>query len=214
MNGLLLALDAANPRSYPGTGTTWSDLSHGGENNGTLTNGPTFSSSNLGEINFDGVNDTVNVTLDLRRNFTLSCWIKYNVINGFAFFGQGPTTTNQGLHIWNTSNTTVRFGMFSNDTDFTSLSLSTNTWYNFVFTYNHSSPFTKQMYLNGTLMSGTQIQSQSQYSGTGVLRIGATYSSGGSYANGTFTNVKIYNRILTNSEVSQNYNTIKGRYGL
>jgi hypothetical protein len=163
---------------------------------------------------FDGTDNTINATLDLRRNFTLSCWIKYNVINGFAFFGQGPTTTNQGLHIWNTSNTTVRFGMFSNDTDFTSLSLSTNTWYNFVFTYNHSSPFTKQMYLNGTLMSGTQIQTQSQYGGTGVLRIGATYSSGGSYANGRIADVKIYDKILTSSEVIQNYNATKRRYGL
>jgi hypothetical protein len=70
------------------------------------------------------------------------------------------------------------------------------------------------MYLNGTLMSGTQIQTQSQYGGTGVLRIGATYSSGGSYANGRIADVKIYDKILTSSEVIQNYNATKRRYGL
>ena len=57
-NGLVLCLDAANKRSYPGTGTTWTDLS-GNSNNGTLTNGPTFSAGNMGSILFDGTNDYV-----------------------------------------------------------------------------------------------------------------------------------------------------------
>jgi hypothetical protein len=57
-DGLVLYLDAANPRSYPGSGTTWSDLSRGG-NNGVLTNGPTFNSANNGSIVFDGTNDFI-----------------------------------------------------------------------------------------------------------------------------------------------------------
>ena len=57
-DGLVLALDAANSRSYPGTGTTWSDLSGNG-NSGTLTNGPTFNSGNGGSIVFDGVDDNI-----------------------------------------------------------------------------------------------------------------------------------------------------------
>jgi len=55
-DGLVLSLDAANNKSYPGSGTTWSDLSGNG-NTGTLTNGPTFSNTNLGSIVFDGVDD-------------------------------------------------------------------------------------------------------------------------------------------------------------
>lgn len=58
-DGLVFCLDAANSKSYPGTGTAWTDLS-GNDNNGTLTNGPTFDSSNGGSIVFDGVNDQVN----------------------------------------------------------------------------------------------------------------------------------------------------------
>ena len=56
-DGLVLCLDAANSRSYPKSGTAWSDLA--GSNNGTLTNGPTFSSANGGSIVFDGSNDRV-----------------------------------------------------------------------------------------------------------------------------------------------------------
>ena len=57
-DGLVLYLDAANNRSYPGSGTTWTDLSRGG-NNGTLTNGPTFNGANGGSIVFDGTNDFI-----------------------------------------------------------------------------------------------------------------------------------------------------------
>ena len=60
-DGLVLCLDAANKRSYPGTGTTWTDRSANG-NNGTLTNGPTFDSANGGSIVFDGTNDYVTTT--------------------------------------------------------------------------------------------------------------------------------------------------------
>ena len=60
-DGLVLALDAGNTKSYPGSGTTWTDLSGNG-NNGTLTNGPTYSSSNGGSIVFDGVNDFVDIS--------------------------------------------------------------------------------------------------------------------------------------------------------
>ena len=59
-DGLVLCLDAANPRSYPKSGTTWSDLA--GANNGTLTNGPTFDADDKGSIVFDGTDDRVDVS--------------------------------------------------------------------------------------------------------------------------------------------------------
>lgn len=58
-NGLILSLDAANTRSYPGSGTVWTDLSRSGIN-GTLTNGPTFNTANGGNIVLDGTDDYVN----------------------------------------------------------------------------------------------------------------------------------------------------------
>lgn len=211
--GLVLHLDASifNTVTY---GTTWFDLSGNG-NNGTITNGPAYSSSNGGIIDFDGTNDTVDLSIDLLKDFSLECWVNYDVINGFSFFGQGPTALNQGLHIWNTSSSSIRFGMYGNDTDYYSLSLSTGTWYHFVFTYNHSSPFNKQMFLNGVEQTGSEIQAQSQYTGTGNFRIGATYGSGSfAFANGKFSSTKIYNRILSSTEIAHNYNVTKGRFGL
>ena len=79
-NGLVLNLDAAKTDSYPGTGTTWRDLS-GNNNNGTLTNGPTYTGvSKDAAIVFDGVDDYVdcgnNSTVNLNSSFTINCWVK------------------------------------------------------------------------------------------------------------------------------------------
>jgi uncharacterized delta-60 repeat protein len=74
-DGLVLCLDAANSKSYPGSGTTWTDLSGNG-NNGTLTNGPTYNSSNLGSLSFDGIDDysTLTSNYTLSAGWTLSFW--------------------------------------------------------------------------------------------------------------------------------------------
>lgn len=85
--------------------------------------------------------------------------------------------------------------------------------YNIVCTYNHSSPFTKQLYINGVAQTGS-ILSAAAYAGSGVFRIGATYSSGGAYGNGLYAGMTMYNRILSNTEITQNYNALKDRYGL
>lgn len=210
---LEFVLDAGNTKSYSGTGTSVTDITRNG-NNGILTNGTSFLSSDNGVFDFDGTNDTINLSHDLRKSWSYEVWVKLDAISGFAFLGQGPTTTRQGLHIWIYNTTpTLRFGMYSNDTDFT-VSTSTGIWYHYVFTYNHNSPYTKQLYRNGVEINGNTIQTQQSYLGTGTLRIGATYSSGGSYANGKMSGIKLYNRILTASEILQNYNAQKSRFGL
>ena len=81
-NGLVFYLDAANKLSYPGSGTAWVDLSGNG-NNGTLTNGPTFSSNNAGSIVFDGVDDYVgrNSSINTGQNFSVFAWVKPGAIN-------------------------------------------------------------------------------------------------------------------------------------
>jgi hypothetical protein len=83
-----------------------------------------------------------------------------------------------------------------------------------VFTYNNSNPFTKQMYLNGVAQSGTPVEIQTSYIGSGVFRLGATYSTGGNYGNGSFAGMRMYNRILSATEVRQNYDAQKSRFNL
>lgn len=206
-NGLVLQLDAANGKSYPGTDTTWFDLS-GNQINGTL-NGPTFSS---GSFTFDGINDVVTTTFDARQDFTLCCWANPTVLTGpeFRLFGQGTTSANNGLNITHISNTpTIRFSFYANDMDFNAPTVTTGKWTYYSFTYLHSSPYTKQAYIDGVLSATAN---QSQYSGTGTFRIGAPYSAGGPYASGKFSVIQIYNRILSSSEIQQNFNSTRSRY--
>ena len=211
---LQLWLDSGQTASYSGTGSTWTDLS-GQSNTGTLTNSPTFSSTvGGGSFLFNGTNQTATTaSLNLQQNFTLEAWVNQSVLNGFSIFGQGITAVNQGLHIWYISNTVIRFGMFGNDTDFT-VATSTGLWYHMIFTYNHSSPYTKGFYLNAVAQTGTPAQVQTAYSGSGVFRLGATYSAGNTYGNGYFQGVKMYNRILTADEITTNFNALRGRYGV
>jgi len=211
---LQLWLDSGQTASYSGSGATWTDLS-GQSNTGTLNNSPTFNSKiGGGTFLFNGTDQTATTaSLNLQQNFTLEAWVNQNVLNGFAIFGQGTLAVNQGLHIWYTTNTAIRFGMFGNDTDFT-VSTSTGAWYHMIFTYNHSSPYTKGFYLNAVAQSGTPLQTAAAYAGTGVFRLGATYSTAGNYGNGYFEGVKMYNRILTADEVTTNFNALRGRYGI
>lgn len=211
-SSLLLWWDAAQTSSYSGSGSTLTDLTNNA-NTGTLNASPTFKSLiGGGTLLFDGVSQTATIaTLNLQQNFTLETWVNQNVLNGFAMFGQGTGTTSAGLHIWYAAAGTIRFGMFGNDTDFT-VSTTTGVWYHMVFTYNHSSPYTKGFYLNAVAQSGTAQQTQAAYAGSGVFRLGAIYSSGGNYGNGYFQGAKVYNRSLTADDVTLNYNALKGRY--
>ena len=212
-NNLILSLDAANIKSYIGSGTSWNDLS-GNNNNSVLSNGPTFTGSFGGSIIFDGTNDTADIsTIDLRTSFTYECWVNMNVVTNFSFLGQGTNSANSGLHLIHNSDTVLRFGMYANDTDFTMTATVVGTWYHYVFTYNHSSPYTKNMYRNAVQISGVTQQAQSQYAGTGTVRIGC-YINGTPFSNGRFAMARIYNRILADTEILQNYNSNKSRFGL
>ena len=211
---LQLWLDSGQTASYPGSGTTWTDLS-GQANTGTLNNSPTFTSAvGGGTFLFNGTNQTASVaSLNLQQNFTLEAWVNQNVLNGFVIFGQGSGAINNGgLHILYTSNTTIRFGFTANDTDFT-VATSTGTWYHMIFTYN-SSTFAKGFYLNAVVQSGTVVTGPGAYTGSGVFRLGASYSTGGTYGNGYFEGVKMYNRILTADEITSNFNALRGRFGI
>ena len=103
-DGLVLALDAGNTKSYPGSGTTWTDLSGRG-NTGTLTNGPTYSSANGGSIVFDGTNDHVTMSGNNisglsaeTTDFSICIWVKYNSTASYgAFFAkQNSISSNPG----------------------------------------------------------------------------------------------------------------------
>ena len=213
-DGLVLSLNAADKNSYPGSGTTWIDTSGNG-NNGTLTNGPTFSSANGGAIVFDGVDDYItNGSLNLQQNWTLEAMCYMNSDSSFGIFGQGVFNTNQGLHIlYQNGSRGMIYGMYANDNDYqNNYRPTTGRWYHWVFTYNHST-YAKQFYAD-TVLQTAPASVQNQYSGTGQFNIGAIYSSAGSVANGRFAFARMYNKVLSTTEILQNYNAQKSRFGL
>lgn len=214
-NGLVLCLDAANRRSYPGSGTTWTDLSGNG-NNGTLTNGPTFSSGNGGSIVFDGTNDYVNVpissSLQISQNITVSMWI-YNKQWKACDYIEGGWTgiiQNGGIVIEaRTGDGKIYWGEQYADPQLPSniiYSELINVWYNIVGTYDGTA---LKLFYNAIL------DNSANYSFTfnnTALTIGYGVVDG--YFNGNIGPTHIYNRALSAAEIRQNFNATRGRYGI
>lgn len=210
-NGLVLCLDAGSSKSYPGSGTSWFDRS-GNNNHGVLTNGPAFSSANGGSVVFDGTNDCVvinnNASILSSTAYTKIAWFyptsfstSNNIISGgnsgqHAFWLAGGNKLNSGHNgSWSTvvSNTT----------------LSLNTWYFGAVTFNTTTGWI--LYLNG--VSESTSVNTTTFTGNGEILI-AAYSTGSNVFTGRIACSYIYNRVLSASEILQNYNVTKGRFGL
>jgi hypothetical protein len=219
-------LDAANKRSYPGTGTTWTDLS-GNSNNGTLTNGPTFSNVNGGSIVFDGTNDyvdTVNTGTTFQFanvTFTVSLWIKTSATSG-VIISKGATASTAGWMFQFDSAGTVSGTTKGSDGTNTynrssTATVNNNTWRNIVAVYTTNTTTlgsnTTSIYIDGVLSNGTGTLGGLVYATTtDTIQIGRRPT--GAYWSGSVSNIQIYNRELTASEVLRNYNAVKSRFGL
>ena len=216
-NGLVLDLDAAKKDSYPGSGTSWRDIS-GNSNNGTLTNGPTFDSSNGGSIVFDGTNDFIVGTLIVPSSFTFNVIFKANSTNQFApEFNIWPNYPS-GDRGWNIFSMVA--GGINNTGTFAGTDVATrfhpsetpgtiipNQIQNITFTHENG---TSKLYRNGTL---THTKSQTAPQNVGQTK-NYTLFSNPTYGPGNLYLAQFYNRALLATEITQNYNALKGRYGL
>ena len=215
-DGLVLYLDAANTKSYPGTGTTWTDLS-GYNSNGTLTNGPTFNPSNGGSIVFDGTNDFVLLKsgaalLTQTSNITMEIWF-YKTGTGlnYRLFYNGNSGANgYGFYTGVCSTPTTLLGILFGGVacNVVSTTVAINRWYHAVFT--NTSGNVNTLYLNGASVSTA---TQTYAAPTTETTIGAATNASNAYA-GRIAIAKLYNRALTATEVLQNYNALKSRFGL
>ena len=216
-SGLVLYLDAANARSYPRTGPTWFDRSGNG-NNGTLEGGVGYSGSNFGSLTFDGTNDYINgvhdATLNLTGDVTVELWFRLTatVFNQdyIRIFGKGNNdnrTWSLWYHVGNQQFLYQRYGSTNMNAVY-SATVSLNTWYHMVGT---SSSNNHVLYLNGvsraTSSTGTTFASS-----TDPYTIGQGITN--QYHIGNIAKAAVYNRALTATEIAQNYNALKGRYGL
>jgi hypothetical protein len=203
-DGLVMYLDAGNTKSYPGSGTTWTDISRNG-NNGTLTNGPTFNSANGGSIVFDGADDYVNCGsgMSATGKITVSTWVKFNTVSIFQ-------------HIVDSSSNTWHLAMLGNIPYFwngstyhqTGTALSTNTWYMVTGVQGT----TLDVYVNGILSNS--LESNINIT-TNNVWLGLWQPPGGGRAlSGNIATTQIYSRALSQTEILQNYNATKTRFGL
>lgn len=219
-SGLIFEIDASNPRSYSGSGTSIYDLS-GNNLTGTLTNGPTYSSINGGVIVFDGTNDyitmpsTGNLLSFGTGDFSISFWIyisstssqtiftNYNAYNsGYVnYLFIGYLNSNAGIYILDSSgNTTSPTAV--------GCSITQNIWTQVIFTRTGT---TYSCYKNGVFIN-SQSDSDVNYSGTGrPILLGGGLADFG-YMNGKIANLSVYNRALGSSEVAQIFDATKGQF--
>jgi hypothetical protein len=219
-SGLILSLDAADRNSYSGTGTVWNDLSGNG-NNGTLTNGPTYSSTNGGSIVFDGVDDYISGSLATslsNSEFTIGIWLKTgNISSNKIVFSLGTeASNNKSIHLRFVSSTTsFRFDLYTSGL-VTTLS---NTSANFTYlTCTLNSSLLQSVYQNGSFISSRT--ATGLFTGNTVYNLGRwgleapQFNLPGEYWNGNISQVTVYNRALSATEILQNYNALKSRFNL
>jgi len=222
-NGLVLCLDAADKNSYSGTGTSWNDLS-GNNNNGTLTNGPSFDSANAGAIAFDGTDDYVSITNSSTVNpndgsFSIMAWVNSDPSNagdGWDLWVAKRSNSNNGYYIGALSATGMRFMLGNNvdsRTDTAFIGFTSNTW-TMVTAILDRAANTQTIIRNNFDESTSTTPSGGTYSNTVNLNIGSDFNGGNYQVNGRIGMVRLYNRALTSSEVTQNYNATKSRFGL
>ncbi len=216
-NNISLFLDAGNTNSYPGSGTTWTDLSGYG-NTGTLTNGPTFNSANGGSIVFDGSDDYVNISnASILNNGsqTINIWFLYTSIpgNGVSVMGKHDSLGSySGYNMYLYAGSVGCQFKNGSGTDVGSLGtvMSANTWT--LITMKFTIGGTMTLYKNGSKISTTSLGSLSIVSQP--LRIGRSVDTYWSALPGRVASVQIYSRELSDDEVLQNFNVTRARFGV
>jgi hypothetical protein len=224
-SGLVLALDAADKNSYPGTGTTWTDLTGNGYN-GTLTNSPTFSGTNGGNIVFNGTNQYVginyNVNLNPATNVSVSVWARLTVNDAnirnpielsasadelyFIFLRADLSPKRWGWGVRQSNDTYA-------ETTSTATNPAINTWYNLTLVANSSTGLVS-LYINGILDGSIAYNGTLKQNAAATLSVGSDPGAARRYWQGNIANAQIYNRALSATEVLQNYNVTKTRFGI
>ena len=222
-DGLVFAVDAANPTSYPGSGTIWKDQTVN-QNNGTLTNGPTFDSGNGGSIVFDGSNDYVDCgNIDDIKNasqVSISIWTYIDDISFRILLGQNLISGTDQFQLYYWSANTLYIWIKSGNVGTvsyvnTSSIVNINQWYNFtlVFDGTLTNNYRCKLFLNG----GNDIITNRGTMPTTFTNSSESFLIGrglNGYFDGRMSNTQIYNRALSTEEVAQNYNALKSRFGL
>ena len=224
--GLVLALDAANPRSYVSGSTVWRDLT-ANNYSGSLVNGPTFNSSNGGSIGFDGANDYAdlpNIGVSNLSQFSVSFWAKKSsaTANSTVYSEGTPASWPGNLFVFyfgtseNSGKCRVYFGYPNSSPDQGSVLIGTTNvangnWY--YVTYNQTNTSNRKLYVN-TIVEATNTTNIISTATNSYIGTNNNKGTLAQFGNMNLANLTCYNRSLSDSEILQNYNALKGRFGL
>ena len=236
-DNLILNIDPASALSYPGSGTVLADMS-GYNYHPTLVNGPTLAGSGLtSSILLDGSNDYIQIASAYTHTFTagttVDVWVKFNSSASYGRLldvSDGPSTNTGYLSIFryaSGSEVVLESRSFSppggaNGIRTTTSPISNGTIQNFTFvigpgTTDTVSPETPRIYLNSNLQSTTLYGSQNNFVPYVVNKyawIGRSAYGADAYLGANIYAYKIYNRALSAAEVKQNFQSLRGRYGI
>lgn len=208
-DGLVLCLDAANPKSYPGSGAVWYDLS-GNNRNATIVGTPTYTKPYFTSITDSNYFSLSNTGLVPRTNdFTYSMWVKFNAIDGLDTVFENGSWTDTLLFRYESVNFKVYCeGALAGTL---TVALSTGTWYNFVLI---RSAGTVRLYTNAVL-TGTPFTMTTDINlAITTMFLMRSQHSASQYTDGNISTFSIYNKALTVTEVTQNFNALRSRFGI
>lgn len=214
-SGLVFCIDAGNPRSYPGSGTTVYDTTTT-QPVTSMINGVTYTSGTSGYWTMDGIDDYIggNSLTTTLAGGTMEIWTYITAINR----NQGFFALNSGvgyINFWMPSSNNMRWEVIgTTGSAYSTINATTtsvvNTWYHFVGTFNGSNNTT--IYVNGTAETSQTMTNQPSGSYVAPIQVGR-YD--GSYPSASRISIaRFYNRALSSAEVSQNFNASRGRYGI
>lgn len=226
-SGLVYSLDSAYSSSYPGSGTTWTDLQGGGYN--ATIYGPTWSSAFNGAFTYDGIDDRITfdkAAFALGSTFTIEIWYRFTSTQSVVYTNGGLFTQAANVS-WNGVGSYKGLVIGANQivyenssgsqvwTNYTSVP-SANDWHQLVFTLDSG---TGNVVVDGgvtNIYSATNFQTT--YTNTnGMYGIGMTDLYNGTYRGefiGEIAVLKVYNRVLSSAEITTNFNALRGRYGI
>ncbi len=220
-NGLVLSLDAADRNSYVSGSSTWSDLS--GNNSGSVNGSPAFTGSNGGFLTFNAVNSYIDCGNGSSLNFgtgdfTIEIWMtrNTNATTNLRVLGKGGSSDAAGSagYAFLGSDSGLNFIVNPSGTrsSISAASYSLGEWFQVVGVVERSVNI--RSYKNATLVQSAAAPVGSVSNATYNLNIGRTSEGGTLYWPGNIAIVKIYNRALSSTEIVQNYNATKSRFGL
>ena len=208
--GLIMHLDASDVNSYPGSGTTWTDLSGNG-NDGTLQNEVSFTADFNGTMNFDGMDDYISTPVDadlqVMPSTTWTGWIKpaggsgWHIVFGMEDGGWDRFLILENATTFALGHTGGRWSPGPN--------ANYSSWQHVAVIYDSG---TMRFYLNGS--EYTTVINEGSHSSLGTFTIGSNQNGGGNRYKGKIAQVSVYDRVLSAAEINFNFNLNKNKYGL